>query len=104
MRSDFVAKPLWSGIFWSTLIVSIFCAPVIMAARVVDDGAHTAELIRQHQVITGPWSAGVPSSPAPGACEQLGEAQTDPGTSMAPAGPDATMIRPVGKRSNRIQV
>lgn len=104
MKSDFVAKPLLSGIFWSTLVVSIFCAPVIMAARVVDDGAHTADLIRQHQEITGPWSAGVPSATSPGACEQLGDARTDQETSLAPAGPDATMIRPVGKRSNRIRV
>lgn len=104
MKSDLVAKPLLSGTFWSMLFVSLFCAPVIMAARVVDDGEHTADLIRQHQEATGPGSSAVPDSASPGACEQLGDARIDQETSMGAGGPDATMIRPVGKRSNRIRV
>lgn len=107
MKSNLAAKPLLSGMFWAMLFVSMFTAPVIMAARTADDSDRTAELIRQHQEATSPWAVAPKASGTAGACEQSGDAtQVSPEqeTSMGESSPDAPMIRPVGKRSHRIQV
>ena len=104
MESNLVVKPMFSAFFWSMLFVSLFCAPVIMAARAADDGARTAELIRQHQEALSPWSSGAPLSTAPGVCEPLRDEPMEQETSMGNAAPDATIIRPVGRRSTRIEV
>jgi len=103
MKSDLIARPLLSGLFWAMLFISMFTAPVIMAARAADEDGRTAELIRQHQEALSPWLA-MPESPAgSGACERAQEPMEQE-TSLDDSGPDAPMIRPVGKRSHRIQV
>lgn len=106
MKAKLIARPLLSGLFWATLFFSMFTAPVIMAARVADDGGRTAELIRQHQEAISPWPAAPDeaAAAASGACERAEDQPMEQETSMEETGPDSPMIRPVGKRSHRIQV
>lgn len=104
MKSDLIARPLLSGLFWAMLFISMFTAPVIMAARVTDDGGRTADLIRQHQEALSPWLAMPDARAGSGACDRAQDEPMEQETSMDESGPDAPMIRPVGKRSHRIQV
>jgi hypothetical protein len=105
MKAKLIARPLLSGLFWATLFFSMFTAPVIMAARVADDGGRTAELIRQHQEAISPWPAAPDeAAAASGSCERAADEPMEQETSMDQAEPDSPMIRPVGKRSHRIQV
>jgi hypothetical protein len=109
MKSDFAASTLMSALLWSMLLLSLFAAPALMAARGGDteiDG-HTADLIRQHQEAVSPF----PKAPEAerqiqaGACGQTDDLVTGGAESARGAGPDdAPMIRPVGHRAKRIQV
>jgi hypothetical protein len=112
MRSNPAASTFMSALLWSILFVSLFAAPVLMAARSADGGPdeHTADLIRQHQDATSPYS------PAPAAeGEQLdsracgrpedGSAVAGEGTARRSARPDdEPVIRPAANRAKRIQV
>ena len=116
MRSNPAASTFMSALLWSMLFVSLFAAPVLMAARSADGGPdehpdeHTADLIRQHQDATSRYS------PAPAAGgEQLdsracGRPDNDPemageGTAGRSARPDdEPAIRPAANRAKRIQV
>ena len=105
MKAKLIARPLLSGLFWATLFFSMFTAPVIMAARVAEDGGRTADLIRQHQEAISPWPAAPgEAAAASGACGRSEDGPMEQETSMDESGPDSPMIRPVGKRSHRIQV
>jgi hypothetical protein len=97
MRSNPAASTFMSALLWSMLFVSMFAAPVLMAARSADGGPdeHTADLIRQHQDATSPYS------PAPAA----GSAVAGEGTARRSARPDdEPVIRPAANRAKRIQV
>ena len=110
MRSHLVTGSLLSLFFWSLLSVSLFAAPLMLAERSSLPGAGVEDLIRQHQEAISP----LPELPP----DQLQSRACEPGTSSAQAGEpggmneagameedlDAPIIRPVGKRAQRIEV
>lgn len=113
MKSDLAAGTLLSAFLWSMLLLSLFAAPALMAARSADPepapDSHTADLIRQHQEATSPLSS-VPTIEAQAqvhsnSCQEPADSamreETD-GRDFAPE--DEPMIRPVGTRAKRIQV
>jgi hypothetical protein len=112
MRSDLTAGTLLSAILWSMLLLSLFAAPALMAARGtdVDPDPHTLDLIRQHQEATSLIApAPEPKAQAPFAACQEPEGAAAREQEKAAAGrgiapEDEPMIRPVGTRAKRIRV
>jgi len=115
MRSDQAVSKILYGMLGALLLLSLFAAPALMAARSTAEGPdeHTADLIRLHQRAVSPY----PSAPHPqgevarsGSCEQLpGDAAAIVEEGVEPsrqeeAAPDQTMIRQVGTRAKRIKV
>lgn len=114
MKTNLAAGTFLSVLFWSLLSVSLFAAPMIGAGRTADPAAQVQDelqdLIRMHEQATSP----LPTLPAQAAeagaaCEQPADraASDEPGATMSETGtldPDAPIIRPVGKRAERIQV
>jgi len=102
---------LLSALLWSTLLMSLFAAPDLMAVRGTagDFAGHTAELIRRHQEATSALSLspGMGGSQAASpACEQLEHepALDKEETSVRKPEPDEDpMIRPVGSTPKRIR-
>jgi hypothetical protein len=102
---------LLSALLWSTLLVSLFAAPDLMAVRGTagDSAGHTAELIRRHQEAASALSLSPemegPQAASP-ACEQP-EHEPVPDkeeTSVRDGEPDdESMIRPVGGTPKRIR-
>jgi hypothetical protein len=104
MKTAFFSKSALAGAFWAGLFLTLFSAPVIMAARVADED-RTAELIRQHMEILSPWPSASAALPQGGACEQGAEAPMEQETSMeAEVQPEAPVIRSVDRRNPRIEV
>lgn len=111
MRSGLAASMLLSVLLWSTLLVSLFAAPDLMAVRGTagDFAGHTAELIRRHQEATSTLSlspGGEGPQAASPACEQLEHepALDKEETSVRDVEPeDEPMIRPVGSTPKRIR-
>ncbi len=112
MRSGLAASMLLSALLWSTLLVSLFAAPDLMAVRGAagDFAGHTDELIRRHQEATSALSRSPgmegPQAASP-ACEQLEHepALDKEETSVRDGQPDDDpMIRPVGSTPKRIRV
>ncbi len=115
MRSDRAAGRLFSVFLWSMLLLSLFAAPALMAARGADaePDAHTADLIRLHQEATSPMApATAPEQQAQvysRACQEPGKAavrgQEQEEAAGRDVGPeDEPMIRPAGTRAKRIRV
>lgn len=103
MKTAYFSKPVLAGAFWTALFLTLFSAPVIMAARVADDD-RTAELIRQHQEVLSPWPSASAALPQGGACEQ-GTGAMEQETSMeADRQPEVPVIRSVDRRNPRIEV
>lgn len=114
MRSDLAAGTLLSAVLWSMLLLSLFAAPALMAARSTDvePDRHTADLIRQHQEATSPMAP----APSPdqraqahsSACQEPDQAaaggQEEETTVREMIPEDEPMIRPVGTRAKRIRV
>lgn len=111
MRTDLAAGTLLSAFLWSMLLLCLFAAPALMAARSAeaDPDSHTLDLIRQHQEMTSPLA------PAPDergrvqshACQEPegAAAQQDEAAAKFEIAPgDEPMIRPVGTRAKRIRV
>jgi hypothetical protein len=94
------------------LMLSLFAAPALFAARGADNAAdgHTQDLIRQHQEATSPYSPmpdmqdrQVQSGAACG--QQEGTAMGKEETYVRDIAPgDEPMIRPAGSRAKRIRV
>lgn len=113
MRFHLAASTLMSALLWSMLL-SLFAAPALMAARGGDIGtdshdigtdSHTADLIRQHQEATSLFSP-VPEMPEQQIQSRACGQPDDPAMSQeeTSAPDDEPMIRPVGNRAKRIQV
>lgn len=113
MKTNLAAGTFLSVLFWSLLSVSLFAAPLMVAERGGDPSAQVRDdvqdLIRMHQQAT----SALPQLPAKaaqsGGCEAPADttASEEADATMSEAGaaePDAPMIRPVGKRAERIQV
>lgn len=111
MRSGIAASTFISALLWSMLMLSLFAAPALFAARGGDMEAdeHTQDLIRQHQEATSPYP------PVPGIQDrqvQSGACGQQDGTAMGReetyvrdiAPEDEPMVRPVGNRAKRIRV
>ena len=112
MRSDLAGSTLISALLWSMLLLSLFAAPALMAARdggIDEVDGHTADLIRQHQEAMSPFSS-APEMPEQqlqsNACGRPdNQAMSRGETSLRDTAPvDEPMIRPVGNRAGRIQV
>lgn len=120
MRSSPTASTLLAALFWSMLLLSLFAAPVLMAARdrggdteVHDKDGHTAELIRQHRDAVSPFfsvpeTQGRPTDSLGGQQLRNGPALTQEVTEVwsfvREARPEIEpMIRPVGIRAKRIR-
>ncbi len=117
MRASPIASTLLPGLFWSMLLLSLFAAPVLMAARdgggdtgVHDTDGHTAELIRQHREAVSPFfsvpdTQGRPTDSLAGRQLRNGPAMTEEWSFLREARPEIEpMIRPVGNRAKRIRV
>lgn len=120
MRSSSTGSTLFPALFWSLLLLSLFAAPVLMAARdgggdteVHDTDERTAELIRQHREAVSPFFsvpetqerpthlAGKPLRNGPAIIEE----RTEEWSFVREARPEIEpMIRPMENRARRIRV
>lgn len=113
MKTNLAAGTFLSVLFWSLLSVSLFAAPMIGSGRTADPSAQVQDelqdLIRMHEQATSPLPQ-LPSRTAESdACDEPADrtASDGAGATMSETGardPDAPIIRPVGKRAERIQV
>ena len=121
MRASPTASTLLPTLFWSMSLLSLFAAPVLMAARdgggdteVHGTDGHTAELIRRHREVVSPFFSVPETQPRP--TDSLGGRQLRNGPAMTEeiteewsfvreARPEIeAIIRPVGNRAKRIRV
>jgi hypothetical protein len=111
MKSNLAAGTIFSLLFWSLLSVSLFAAPMMSSNRAADPASEIQDLIRQHHEATSPMQALPPAQAgadeclaAPGEETVVDRGDADAGPTLNEASPDAPIIRPVGKRPDRIQV
>lgn len=113
MKTNLAAGTFLSVLFWSLLSVSLFAAPMIGSGRVVDPSVKGLEelqdLIRMHEQATSPLPQLPAQAAESGACDEPADraASEESRPAMSETGardPDAPIIRPVGKRAERIQV
>src|SRR5690349_4310188 len=102
MKFNLAAGTLLSVVFWSLLSVSLFAAP-LMTRHAVDPGAEVQDLIRQHVDAISPMPAAPEQETAASTCETPPGEAVEQGAVVNEAGPDAPIIRPVGRRAERIQ-
>ncbi len=102
MKFNLAAGTFLSVLFWSLLSVSLFAAPM-MTRHAVDPGVEVQDLIRQHLDAISPMPAAPGDEAAASACEPAPIESAEQGAVVNEAGPDAPIIRPVGKRADRIQ-
>jgi hypothetical protein len=113
MKTNLAAGTFLSVLFWALLSVSLFAAPVIGSGRIADPAAQAQDelrdLIRLHEQATSPLpqlpARTAESAACDGPADRAASEESRPAMSETGAGdPDAPIIRPVGKRAERIEV